>query len=150
VACRCGRSVPHGEEPGRDPHVHAVRGVRVVSPGQRFLQGASGVLRPRVPQPQPQRYLPHFCLRSLLRSFLGDQAPLGTFPEIFPSEAPAQHQQPPSSWGGGAGIQMREDAADSTLLASGSGRGPATIYFNCFVYTWLVAGLCTSVDYYSM
>jgi hypothetical protein len=27
----------------------------------------------------PQRYLPHFCLRSLLRSLLGDQAPLGTF-----------------------------------------------------------------------
>jgi hypothetical protein len=32
---------------------------RGLSPSERLLQGAHGVLRHRVPQPQPQRYLPH-------------------------------------------------------------------------------------------
>jgi hypothetical protein len=49
----------------------------------------------------------HFC-----KAFLGIK-PIGYFSEILPSEAPAKHQQPPSSWG--AGIQMREDAAEQYL-----------------------------------
>jgi hypothetical protein len=72
---------------------------RGLSSGQRLLQGAAGVLRHRVPQPQPQRYLPRLSLRTLLRSLLGDQAPLDLIPEILPGEAPAQRQQSPSSGG---------------------------------------------------
>jgi hypothetical protein len=45
----------------------------------------------------PNENLPYLRLRSLLRSLPGDQAPLGTFPETLPSEAPAECQQPPSS-----------------------------------------------------
>jgi hypothetical protein len=32
-----------------------------------------------------------------LRSFLGDQAPLGTLPEVILREAPVERQRPPSS-----------------------------------------------------
>jgi hypothetical protein len=50
----------------------------------------------------------HFC-----EAFLGIKPPLDPVPEVLPGEAPAQHQQSPSS--GGAGIQMREDATEQYL-----------------------------------
>jgi hypothetical protein len=49
-------------------------------PASDFFKGLQGVLRHRIPQPQPQRYLPRLRLRAFLRSFPGDQAPLGTVP----------------------------------------------------------------------
>jgi hypothetical protein len=39
---------------------------RGLSPGQRLLQGATGVLQHRVPQPQPQQHLPHLSLRTFM------------------------------------------------------------------------------------
>jgi hypothetical protein len=61
-----GDPYPMELNPDEDPDVHPVRGAQTVSPDQRLLQGAAGVLRHRVPQPQPQRYLPHLGLRTFL------------------------------------------------------------------------------------
>jgi hypothetical protein len=56
------------------------------------------------------RYLPHLRLRPLLRSLLGDQTPLGTLPEVFRLKPQPSANNPRVV--GGAGIQMREDAAE--------------------------------------
>jgi hypothetical protein len=60
-------------------------------PVSDFFKGATRVLRHRVPQPQPQRYLPHRRICSFLRSLPGDQAPLDLVPEVLPGEASTQH-----------------------------------------------------------
>jgi hypothetical protein len=52
-------------------------------PASNFFKGALGVLRHRVPQSQPQWYLPHLRLHPFLRSLLGDQTPLVLFCKFF-------------------------------------------------------------------
>jgi hypothetical protein len=42
VESRCRGSVPHGEEPGRDPDVHLVRGAGLSFPASDFFKGLLG------------------------------------------------------------------------------------------------------------
>jgi hypothetical protein len=55
------------------------------------------VLRYRVLELEPQWYFPRLCVRALLRSIRGNQAPLDPIPEVLPFEAASKCQRPASS-----------------------------------------------------
>jgi hypothetical protein len=79
VESRCRGTVPHGEEHGRDPCVHPVRGARAVSPGIEYLNlNPNGIFHTSV--------FVHFC-----DAFLGIKPHWILFRKFFrvkPSPAP--------------------------------------------------------------
>jgi hypothetical protein len=113
VACRCGRSVSHGEEPRRDPHVHAIRGARAVSPGERFFKGLLEYYGIEYLNLNPNcifhtSVFVHFC-----EAFLGIKPHWVLFRKFFRVKPQPSTNNPRGV--GGAGIQMREDAAEQYL-----------------------------------
>jgi hypothetical protein len=66
-------------------------------PASDFFKGLMGYYGIEYLNLNPKRYIPHYCLRTFLRSLSGDQTPLEPVPEVLPGEAATQRQQPAGS-----------------------------------------------------
>jgi hypothetical protein len=113
VESRCRGSVPHGEEPGRDPYVHLVRGARAVSLCRDFFKGLLGYYGIEYLNLNPNSIFHtsvfvHFC-----EAFLGIKPHWVLFRKFFRVKPQPTANNPRVV--GGAGIQTREDAAEQYL-----------------------------------
>jgi hypothetical protein len=77
--------------------IPAIRGARVGSPSERFLQGAFGVLRIEYLNLNPTVSSTPPSSSTFAKPSWGSN-PTGYSSGSFPIEAPAECQQPPSSW----------------------------------------------------